>query len=205
MDYVYHFTTRKKWKSIRETGLLEPKTEPRTEDLDLSVKQIITARKYLVGIPLEGANAWAEKNIFRELCTHSGNSLLLPVWATPTIEELKKQLVLLSVPVLNPEKTFVREHWFVSEQYTEVISPGLMSDLEEALLSRGLNDMSTEQWNLWHSLKHRYLNSAVRLTEYNSKFKMPEAWLAQRTPTSKIRRLQIGRVKYFADAYHSLR
>ena len=184
MDRIIHLTTKNRWKEIRTSGLLKPCSDPWFDwnGYDGSLLNITRGRDYLVGIPPDKISAWkryGQYELLKKYVRDEGKGMSLS----------KETLVILEVPVLD-ERGFVREYLYRTPRHMNSKSRDLFSRFEDAIVSRGMNDLNREEWNTVMSLIRTSMASAIPLKEYVGQFKVPEVWLSQKTPVSLIREIK---------------
>lgn len=176
MKNITHYTSKKNWMSVLRNGILLPfsrsdldRTEIRRENLEPTVRRIIRRIPYLVGIPEDGEKGWEESGLMDYLKDH--NSM-----------EIK-----LKVPVLNPKRSFVRDHALCSPKFFKDHYFG--KDIFEKINNV---DFNFDEYEAFEKALMNYANSTVSLNDYDGSFKAPEVWLAQATPTDRIEVLRMG-------------
>ena len=194
IDKLYHFTSADCWEQIQKDGVLKPLTEVSAGKLSDRVKDVITDSPYLVGIPPSKVEAWKKYDLMENLLNHVGRGFGMFV---AIYSERKEDLVLLEVPINNPENAFVREHKFISPKYTAKFDSRLFSEIEGMYASSGMSMASDEQMEMWESFSKEWLDSAVRLTDYDGSFKVPELYLHQETPLEQVELIKQFRAKDF--------
>lgn len=164
MDKLVHYTSYDNWMEIKRAGALSPLTDPNEhwEEVSERVRNTIQANlSYLVGIPEPMHTGWVEYGLMDYLLKYTTNE------------------VILCVPILKPEKCFVRDHTPFSpkrlvDQYGE--------DLATAFHKGNLSFYEPRIAKAFHE----YLESTISLQDYDGSYCVPEIWLGQRTPLDKI-------------------
>jgi len=164
MKRLIHYTTKWSWDLIQESGFLLPKSDPQEapipfpEGMDL----LLSADSYLVGLPESSCQRWVESGLMEYLLMHTGGE------------------VILEVPILEPEKCFVRDHAPCSpkgfmERYGE--------DLWKELFQRRIDFTDSRIADA----VRQYYTSTIALRAYKGDYRVPEIWVHQETPIDKLR------------------
>lgn len=174
MDRIYHYTSNRNWISINQSGMLVPKSNPYGRNIELAVeievktsprvREVITSDSYLVGIPESSIDAWVECGLMEHLVKHTSKEMVL------------------AVPILLEEGAFVREYKYASPKYM-IESAG--RDLFKEFLEGEISSRAFVHSEFWLN----YIESTIRLEEYDGQFEVPEIWLPQRTPVNLIDRV----------------
>lgn len=171
MEQIYHYTSESNWEKIKEGGILMPKSGPFDSIDDIiaipqRVKEIVTFKNYLVGIPPESLNKWIEYGLMDYVVDH--------------ISKKTPKKVMLKVPIFNKEEAFVREHKFMSPKY-------FINSYEEDLWKKLWNcEISEEEDFRTKDSLIKYIESTTRLSDYKGQFEVPEVWIPQETPIDKL-------------------
>ena len=160
MDKIIHYTSRKKWKKIRQEGYLLPLSNPlwsnfwnrgkrKTGSLAELSSNLFNRYLYLAGIPEDSLPDWEEYGVMPYLKNH-------------TTCEVK-----LSVPILHAEGAFVREHAYLTPKtFMEVLGFNMW---EKCCFKE-------EEKVAFYVLVVKYLESTVHLREYQDQYLVPEVW-----------------------------
>jgi hypothetical protein len=178
---ILHFTSEESWQGIQSSGFLSPRTDPNNFEFNLpkKLKEIMPLKGYLVGIPLEGYPGWkAHKLVDRLLSYTSGE-------------------VLLSLPILCEDKSFIRDHALNSPErlnkekgidiveFQERLMDSSYSLTEEYKQVREIIEKTTRKF------QNDYVNSSILLEDYHGQYAAPEIWLPQVTPMDSIERIDL--------------
>ena len=196
MKEAYHYTSNENWDKIQESGLLLPKSKPfgslmRNRNIKISerVSNIIRDNRYLVAVSNPEADDWKEYDLRDALLDKNHGE------------------VLLKVPILDTEGSFVRDHAHFSpkrflELYGEdlVFNPSIQSEINSFYMGLlgiiGLRDfavnhnLDVEDPRIKMGLS-RYYESTKKLSDYTGDYKVEEIWLNQKTPLNLIERIEI--------------
>ena len=154
MDSMVHYTSLRNWREIQETGFLLPNTLEYIFPDDIKKSP---PRYFIVGIPYHCHEGWVSSGLMRELIIHTLGAE-----------------VMLQIPIVNKDDTFIREHVHLSPQRLEEM---------------GMNFF----YNQWDpSLKEayrRYMESTIALFDYEGSYRVPEIWLPQTIPVDLIEKV----------------
>jgi hypothetical protein len=177
MDYIFHLTTREVVRSIRKDKKLLPLSDPYSPEFFASktarkiasnrVKSIVALDKYLVGIPESRYFDWEHSSLFRQLRRHISYGCKC------------EELITLRVPILSLEDAFIREAYYLSEEYMHQKGDRNIW----TMITNGYMSPSQFVCRKYHRI---YISSTIPLKNYSGEFKIPEIWLPQETPLSLV-------------------
>ncbi len=144
---------------------------------------IVKQDRYVVGIPQEKMKSWQHYGQLKPL-------LWFIRYRGLDRPETGNRLFFLRVPIIGKEG-FVREYWHRSPRRLNSLSAGLYSEICLWYESRGMSGASEEQLQLYDEAVRRSMLSAVKISEYDGKFKVPEVWLPQDTSLERLEVMEI--------------
>jgi hypothetical protein len=166
MNSIIHYTSEKNWKSIIQSDLLFPKTNPYSTKYSLSdkVKKIIKSDKYVVGIKNNADFGWINAGIYGFLFEKTTGE------------------VALEVPITQKYGAFVRDHLYISPK-------GFMEFVGVDLFTKMVKNKIEEEDDRIDFMFEKYFNSTISLGDYKDNYECPEIWIPQKTPVYKITKL----------------
>ena len=172
MNYFYHFTSKKNWGKIKNSGKITPRTIIQwvynPEDFTKKTRLLCVHKHYTVGFPEPFHKGWVEYGLWNE------------------IFRLIKAEVLLKIRIPKNSKGFVREHSLCSPK-------GIKERYGTDIYFLAYNKkISVHDQRIKESLIS-YWNSAEALNKYKNNFKVPEIWIPEDIPLKDIREINFQR------------
>lgn len=185
IDRLTHYTSKESWAKIQETKVIKPLSLPTIlfnngsyDHLPDSVKRIIgsngTMKELmrrglcLVGMFPGDESKWKEYGLLEEILSDKGN-------------------VKLSLPVLDRDQAFVRNHAYISPlNFQRLVG----KDLWKIARDWKLYLESSDNQDIYTQACVDYMKSSVPLSEYRGDYDVPEIWVRQTTPIDSVQVLK---------------
>jgi len=175
MENLYHYTNQGRIQGIYESGFLFPSSRALPSDqkvvdnVSARVKELIGDNVYLVGLELFNDPRWKEYGLMETLLGHVDG---------------RGGIICFEVPIFPGTKGLVREHAYISSKgFIERYGADLFKLAREEKIA-GDDQRFYDCWNL-------YINSTIPLSEYRGDFKVPEIWIAQKTPLDLLKEIPL--------------
>lgn len=162
INHIVHYTSKKKWKKIKKSEFLEPRSEPDNFcEVPEGVKSTVKWDSYIVGLQKAVDKGWHEYGLMYDLMRHT------------------KGEVALIVPIKDYDGAFVREHAHVSPKvFIEQYGKGMWKEWTSGKIN-GSDPRVQEAYK-------KYMESSVPLAKYSGGYAVPEIWIPQKIPINDL-------------------
>jgi len=170
IEKILHYTSNEAWNKIQEERYLIPKT-PLVGIYCDNTERLMLNEKGIAGIPNNYINNWVEYGLMEYITEHTTGEVLLEIDISESANILIRDHTLCS------PKGFTNKYGTEGSNYFSECYSGLKKTKGPAVT------------RIMAALKN-YFRKEIPIEKYTDQFTVPEAWILEPIPISKIKRIK---------------